>query len=85
LHTQAGRKFVMLRVEDSGPGIDEGMRDRVFEPYYSTKGEHGSGLGLALVERTVLDHNARITVSRSALGGAEFRILFPIPMEGRKS
>lgn len=80
LHTQAGRKFVMLRVEDSGPGIDEGMKDRVFEPYYSTKGEHGSGLGLALVERTVLEHNARITVSRSSLGGAEFRILFPIPM-----
>jgi len=41
-HTQAGRKFVMLRVEDSGPGIDDAMKDRVFEPYYSTKGEHGS-------------------------------------------
>lgn len=83
LHTQAGRKYAMLRVEDNGPGIDEGMKDRVFEPYYSTKGEHGSGLGLALVERTVLEHQARIYVSKSALGGAEFRILFPLPLDKR--
>lgn len=77
LHRQAGRRFVLLKVEDNGPGIPEEMRDRIFEPYFSTKGEHGNGLGLALVERAVLEHNARIYVSRSSLGGAEFRILFP--------
>lgn len=77
LHRQAGRRFVLLKVEDNGPGIPEEMRDRIFEPYFSTKGEHGNGLGLALVERAVLEHNARIYVSRSSMGGAEFRILFP--------
>lgn len=80
LHRQAGRRFVLLKVEDNGPGIPEEMRERIFEPYFSTKGEHGNGLGLAIVERAVLEHNARIYVNRSALGGAEFRILFP---EGR--
>jgi nitrogen fixation/metabolism regulation signal transduction histidine kinase len=77
LHRQANRRFVLLKVEDNGPGIPEELRDRIFEPYFSTKGEHGSGLGLALVERAVLEHNARIYVSRSSAGGAEFRILFP--------
>lgn len=77
LHRQAGRRFVLLKVEDNGPGIPEEMRDSIFEPYFSTKGEHGNGLGLALVERAVLEHNARIYVSRSSMGGAEFRILFP--------
>ena len=73
-----GRRYVMLKVEDTGPGIDDALEDKIFEPYFSTKGEHGSGLGLALVERAVLEHNARIYLARSSLGGAEFRILFPM-------
>ena len=77
LHRQAGRRFVLLKIEDNGIGIPEQMRDSIFEPYFSTKGDHGNGLGLALVERAVMEHNARIYVSRSALGGAEFRVLFP--------
>ncbi len=73
------RRYVILKVEDSGPGIDDGMKDRIFEPYFSTKGDHGSGLGLALVERAVLEHDARIFTGRSSiLGGAEFRIMFRV-------
>ncbi len=73
------RRFAALRVEDNGPGVPEHLRDRIFEPYFSTKGRQGSGLGLSLVERAVLEHDARIAVTRSAeLGGAEFTILFPI-------
>ena len=72
------RRFVMLKVEDSGPGIDESLAEKIFEPYFSTKGEHGNGLGLALVERAVLEHDARISVGRSSLGGAEFTILFRV-------
>lgn len=75
---QGIRKFVRLRVEDTGPGIDEGLKDRVFEPYFTTKGRTGSGLGLSLVERAALEHDARLEVGRSPLGGAEFTILFRI-------
>lgn len=77
MHRQTGRRFVLLTVEDNGAGVPEELRESIFEPYFSTKGEHGNGLGLALVERAVLEHNARIYVSRSSMGGAEFRILFP--------
>ena len=73
------RKFVCLMVEDSGPGIDEELRERIFEPYFSTKGElHGRGLGLALVQRAVLEHDATISVGHSELGGAIFTVLFRI-------
>lgn len=76
-YQQALRKYVCLMVEDSGPGIDPGMRERVFEPYFSTKlNQHGTGLGLALVQRAVLEHDAQISVGTSDLGGAIFTILF---------
>ena len=78
-HLQAGKRHVQLTVEDSGPGIEEDQREQIFEPYYTTKGENGNGLGLALVERAVLDHNARIYVTGSSLGGAAFRVFFPVP------
>ncbi len=73
-----GRRFVLLKIEDNGIGIPENMTEKIFEPYFSTKEDYGTGLGLALVERAVLEHNARIQVMRSSLGGAEFRIYFPV-------
>ncbi|MCR9144529.1 MAG: HAMP domain-containing protein [bacterium] len=81
---QGIRKFVRLRVEDTGPGIDEGLEDRVFEPYFTTKGRAGSGLGLSLVERAALEHDARLQVGHSPLGGAEFTILFRIQEAPRR-
>lgn len=74
-----GKEFVVLRIEDNGPGIPEELREKIFEPYFSTKENYGSGLGLALVERAVMEHNARIQVFSSTLGGAEFRIIFNVP------
>lgn len=77
-HRQAGRRYILMIFEDNGPGIEEELRDRIFEPYFTTKGSAGSGLGMALVERAVTEHKARIYVSRSRSGGAEFRIYFPV-------
>jgi signal transduction histidine kinase len=73
---QGIRQFVRLRVEDTGPGIDETLRDRIFEPYFTTRGRAGSGLGLSIVERAAMEHDARLQVGVSPLGGAEFTVLF---------
>jgi two-component system nitrogen regulation sensor histidine kinase NtrY len=74
-----GKMFVILKVEDNGPGIPDELKEKIFEPYFSTKEGYGSGLGLSLVERAVMEHNARILVLDSSLGGAEFRIIFQVP------
>jgi nitrogen fixation/metabolism regulation signal transduction histidine kinase len=67
---------VILEVRDDGPGVPEAMRERVFDPYYTTKSE-GSGLGLAIVKKIVLEHGGSITCGVAPEGGAAFRIRLP--------
>lgn len=72
------RRSVVLLVEDNGIGVSPDYRSKVFEPYYSTKDEHVSGIGLAIVQKTVIDHNGHISVDSSELGGCKFRIELPV-------
>ena len=72
---------VLLRVADTGPGVAEEIRDRVFEPLFSTKGS-GIGLGLAIVRDTVEQHGGTVRIEDNPGGGACFAILLPAPEEG---
>jgi signal transduction histidine kinase len=67
----------LVTVDDNGPGIEPAARDRVFRPFFTSK-RNGTGLGLALVQKIVVFHNGRISVSTSALGGASLQISLPI-------
>ena len=62
-------------VEDSGPGIADEIKGRIFEPFFSTK-EKGTGLGLASVYSVVEGHGGMVTVERGTSGGARFSLLF---------
>jgi signal transduction histidine kinase len=63
-------------VEDDGPGVQADRRDRIFEPFYTTKPvNEGAGLGLAVAHAAVRDHGGTIEVERSPLGGARFRLV----------
>jgi signal transduction histidine kinase len=73
-----GSPGVAVRVGDSGPGIPEEVRDKLFTPYFTTKGSKGTGLGLALVHRIVVEHRGTITVGTSVEGGAEFTLRLPV-------
>jgi signal transduction histidine kinase len=64
-------------VEDNGPGIPPGERERVFRPFFTSK-RNGTGLGLALVQKIVVFHNGRIIVGTSQLGGASLQISLPL-------
>ena len=66
-----------LRVSDSGSGIPPDKRDRIFEPFYTTKGQ-GTGLGLAIALGVARAHGGNIEVGVSADGGAEFVMSLPL-------
>jgi len=66
-----------LFVADSGPGIAEEARDKVFEPSFTTKRD-GHGLGLSLARKVVELHGGQLTVECPPQGGAVFRFVMPI-------
>ncbi len=68
---------IAITVGDSGPGVPEHLREKIFEPFFTTKSS-GTGLGLSISRRIVAEHGGAIEVGTSRLGGAEFRILFPV-------
>jgi signal transduction histidine kinase len=70
------RKLSHVTVEDNGPGIPLEARDRVFQPFFTSK-RSGTGLGLALVQKIIVFHNGRIRVGSSELGGACLQVTLP--------
>jgi len=68
---------IVLTVSDSGPGIDPDIRDKIFDPYFTTKPD-GTGIGLSISHRIVTDHGGSLTVTDSELGGVEFQAKIPI-------
>ena len=69
-------RTVVLLVEDDGPGVPEHLRAKILEPFFTTKPAGvGTGLGLAVIHKIVLQHGGRLLVERStALGGARFEV-----------
>ncbi|HPJ99923.1 MAG TPA: ATP-binding protein [Candidatus Hydrogenedentes bacterium] len=68
---------VCLEVIDNGTGIPEAIRESVFDPFFSTKGSDGTGLGLAVTKKIVEEHGGSIELDTAPGGGALFRIRLP--------
>jgi PAS domain S-box-containing protein len=71
---------VMLTVSDTGRGIDKGLMERIFDPFYSSKARDyrkGTGLGLSVVQGIVQQHGGHITVESEISQGTFFRMYFP--------
>jgi two-component system, NtrC family, sensor kinase len=68
---------VEVLVIDNGPGIPAAKQPWVFEPFNTTKGTKGTGLGLAVAKRIVEDHGGRISIESTEGRGATFKILLP--------
>ena len=69
--------IVEITVADNGPGLPATDRDRLFQPFFTTR-SHGTGLGLALVQKFVVTHNGQVRADDRPSGGAVFTVRLPL-------
>ncbi|MDE3169375.1 MAG: HAMP domain-containing protein, partial [Acidobacteriota bacterium] len=77
LRTSREKSEIHLEVSDTGTGLTPEECDRLFTPYYTTK-QHGTGLGLAVVQSVISDHGGRISVESEMGIGTSFHIYLPV-------
>ena len=77
LRVGAGEGAVFFEVGDTGIGMTEEVRQRCLEPFFSTKGEKGTGLGLAMVAGIIRRHEGKLEISSEAGKGTVFRVSLP--------
>lgn len=73
----ADRDWAVIEIIDTGSGINEDDRERIFIPFFTTKAK-GHGIGLALAHRVITEHGGTLTASNSNEGGAIFTIRLPL-------
>jgi PAS domain S-box-containing protein len=66
-----------VSVDDNGPGVADDARERIFQPFFTTR-SRGTGLGLAIVQKILVMHNGRVTVRDAAAGGASLQVVLPL-------
>lgn len=66
-----------ITVQDNGPGVPVEIREKIFDPFFSTKGSRGTGLGLAVTRKIILEHGGTLNVSDAEDGGARFLVTLP--------
>jgi ABC-type amino acid transport substrate-binding protein/signal transduction histidine kinase/ActR/RegA family two-component response regulator len=77
-HPMESGTYIRLRVGDTGQGIQESIKSRILEPYFTTKApDEGTGLGLSVVHGIVKKHGGHLTFSSEVNKGTTFQILFP--------
>jgi signal transduction histidine kinase/CheY-like chemotaxis protein/CBS domain-containing protein len=79
LRTRMKGDSITLEICDQGVGMDEETRLRCLEPFFSTKGEHGTGLGLAMVFGVMRRHEGEIQIDSQPGKGTTVRLKFPVP------
>ncbi|MFH1144174.1 MAG: ATP-binding protein [Candidatus Eisenbacteria bacterium] len=75
------RRAVEVAVADTGTGIPEEIMEKIYDPFFTTRGAGGTGLGLSIALQIVKEHGGRIHVRNRPQGGAIFRLSFRVPEE----
>lgn len=82
LDVGAVNDMVSVEIADNGPGVDPAVRDRLFEPYATTRGlGEGMGLGLAISKKILLDHGGDLELADTSPRGTTFRLTLPAAAE----
>jgi signal transduction histidine kinase len=82
-HYDAANKIATISVLDNGPGIPENQIATIFQPFHSSKGNAGTGLGLAVAKKVLDEHRGRIEVTSNPVDGTVFSLQIPT-VEGAK-
>ena len=84
--TDSRKGFLVIRIDDSGPGIPEAQRLKVFEPFFTTKGNGGrrAGMGLAMAQEVVNRHAGTISVETAPTGGCRMVLQLPLNRESNE-
>ena len=77
INTNKYKNYLILSIEDNGPGFSADILKKAFEPYVTSK-SHGTGLGLAIVKKIIEEHEGTIVVENIKNGGANINIQLPI-------
>jgi signal transduction histidine kinase len=77
VRAEAGSAVVLLAVEDDGPGLSADLSDHLFQPFVSTKGKGGMGMGLYMARLIVESHQGQISGCNRPQGGARFQVSLP--------
>jgi len=80
LNVSQSDDWLRITIEDNGPGFPEESRERLLEPYVTTR-ERGTGLGLAIVNRIIMDHGGAITLKKRPDGQRGARVQIALPIE----
>jgi nitrogen fixation/metabolism regulation signal transduction histidine kinase len=77
INTNKLKNYIVLSIEDNGPGFSADILKKAFEPYVTSK-SHGTGLGLAIVKKIIEEHEGVIAIENIKKGGALIKIQLPI-------
>lgn len=75
---EEGEEYIVIEVRDKGMGLDQSIRDKVFDPFFSTR-EDAAGLGLAIVKQIVASHFGTVSIEGNQDQGSTVRIRLPLP------
>ena len=78
VRTKAENDYVVVEIEDNGPGIPEDIKDKIMQPFFTTKkGTQGTGLGLSITNDIIKAHGGNMTAANLEKSGARFTINLP--------
>lgn len=77
--TRTRNGSLVIEFSDTGAGIPEDIRSRVFEPFFTSGKRHGTGLGLAIVRKIIDDHKGTVELESQVSKGTTFRLILPLP------